>query len=163
MDPQCPNCRSTDLKKVSLAYQEGVSHLQGHSRLRGFVFGGGGGPLFVAGRATISGIQRTELSKMLEPPVKWSYTRLFVRAVAVTVVAIAAGVVFVASSTPPVSTLPIKLYVFIAPVIFLFLTFLVWRYNRLEYPLAYARWNRSYVCQRCGTVSVHDSRLPGAA
>jgi hypothetical protein len=157
MDPQCPNCRSSELKKVSLAYQEGVSHLQGHSRLRAFLFGGGGGPRFVAGRATISGKQRTELSRMLEPPVKWSYTRLVVRGVAVTFVAIGAGVVFVASSTPPVSTLPIKLYVFIAPVIFLFLTFWVWRYNRIEYPLAYARWNRSYVCQRCGSVSQHET------
>ena len=152
MHLHCPNCRSRDLKKVSLAYQEGVSQVDARTRLRGLIFGGGG-PKFIAGIVTTHGTQRTELSTRLRPPVKWSYAKLAFRAVVVTFVAIAAGVVFVASSTPPVSTLPIKLYVSLAPIVFLLLAVLVWHYNGTEYRLAYARWNQSYICQRCGTVA----------
>src|SRR5437879_7685219 len=36
-DLRCPNCNSTDLKKVSLAYQEGLFHVVAHNRLRDVV------------------------------------------------------------------------------------------------------------------------------
>ena len=76
MELQCPNCRSTDLKKVSLAYQEGLQHVSTRTRLRGVVVGSDG-PDVVVGRATTKGTQQTEISKALTPPKKWSYLKLF--------------------------------------------------------------------------------------
>ena len=78
MELQCPNCRSTDLKKVSLAYQEGLQHVSTRTRLRGVVVGSDGPDVFV-GRATTKGTQQTENSKALTPPKKWSYAKLFGR------------------------------------------------------------------------------------
>ena len=34
MNLQCPNCKSTDLKKVSLAHQDGLQHVSTRTRLR---------------------------------------------------------------------------------------------------------------------------------
>ena len=79
----------------------------------------------VTGSAVVRGVQQTELSKILNPPVKWSYLRLIFRAVALTFVVLAAYIVFVASSTPPVSTLPLNVFVVLAPVVFLALAFAV--------------------------------------
>ena len=36
----CPNCNSTDLKKVSLAYQEGLFDTAARTRLRAVAVGG---------------------------------------------------------------------------------------------------------------------------
>jgi hypothetical protein len=119
--------------------------------LVGIVFGEGG-PDLVEGGAATRGVLQTELSKFLKPPVKRSYVRLIFRSVALTFVALGAYVVFVASGTPPVSTLPLKLFVFLTPVVFLGLTFAVWRHNHIVYPLQYAKWDRSFLCQRCATV-----------
>ena len=70
-----PNCHSTDLKNVSLAYQEGLFYIDAHTRLR-TVMAGGSGPDFVIGRATTRGVHQSVLSKRLSPPVKWSYRKL---------------------------------------------------------------------------------------
>ena len=67
MDLRCPNCNSSDLKKVSLAYQEGLFRVNTRTRLRGVVVGEGG-PDVVVGRATTRGTHQTELSKHLSPP-----------------------------------------------------------------------------------------------
>src|SRR6185312_5496818 len=61
MELQCPNCKSTDLKKVSLAYQEGLQHVTTRTRLRGVVVGSDG-PDVVVGRATTKGMLQTEIS-----------------------------------------------------------------------------------------------------
>jgi hypothetical protein len=155
LELRCPDCQSAELKKASLVYQEGLAHIKARSRFRGLVFGEAG-PNLVTGGAVMRGMQQTELSKILNPPVKWSYLRLTFRAVALTFIALFAYIVVVASSTPPVSTLPLKLYVFLSPVVFLVLAFAVWRHNHLVYPLQYAQWDRSFLCQRCGAVSFHD-------
>src|SRR5229473_6372593 len=75
MDLRCPKCNSTDLKKVSLAYQEGLYRLHARTRLRAAVVGGNG-PDLVVGRATTRGSQQSALSKKLRPPVKWSYLKV---------------------------------------------------------------------------------------
>jgi hypothetical protein len=155
MDLRCPDCNSSDLKRLSLVYQGGLSRVKTRSRLLALVFGKGG-PDLVVGRAAAHGIQQTELSRTRKPPVKWSYRRLVFRAMALTFVALGAYIVFVASGTPPVSTLPLKLYVFLAPVVFLVLAFAVWRHNYLRFPQEYARWDRSFICQRCGAICQNE-------
>jgi hypothetical protein len=154
MDLRCPDCNSAELKKVSLAYQEGVRHVDSRTRLRAFLFGSDG-PNLIVGTAVTQGVHWTQLSRVLSPPRKWSYVRLILGSLVVTLAPFFAYVVFVASSPPPVSTLPMKMYVFVAPFVFLVLVFLVWRHNHLRFPREYAQWNRSFICQRCGAVSLH--------
>ena len=72
---RCPNCNSTDLKKVSLAYQEGLFCTVAHTRVSAAAVGGHG-PDFVIGKATTRGFHQSVLSKQLKPPVKWSYRKL---------------------------------------------------------------------------------------
>ena len=72
---RCPKCNSTDLKKVSLAYQEGLFCTVAHTRFRAVAVGGHG-PDFVIGKATTCGFHQSVLSKRLNPPVKWSYRKL---------------------------------------------------------------------------------------
>src|SRR5258706_2044992 len=153
---QCQKCGSTDLKKVSLVYQDGLSQVKTATRLGGFVLGLNGPGLFV-GRAKTRGVQQTDLSTALNPPSKWSYIRLAGWAFAVSCASLLAYIVFASASTPPVSTLPVKLYVFLAPVAFLFVAFATWRHNHLVYPRAYNEWDRSFICQRCGTISSHNT------
>jgi hypothetical protein len=155
MDLRCPDCNGADLKRVSLAYQESVRHVDTRTRLRALLFGSDGPSLIVSGAAT-QGVHWTQLSKLLGPPRKWSYGRLLLGSVVVTLAALFAYVIFVASSPPPVTTLPLKMYVFLAPVVFLVLAFAVWRHNYLRFPRQFAQWNRSFICQRCGAVSQHE-------
>src|SRR5215831_11308024 len=71
----CPNCNSTDLKKVSLVYQEGLFSTVAHTRFSAAFFGSSG-PDFLIGKATTHGFHQSVLSKRLNPPVKWSYRKL---------------------------------------------------------------------------------------
>ena len=153
---QCPKCGSIDLKKVSLVYQDGLSQVKTSTRMGGFVLGQNGPGLFI-GRGKARGVQQTGLSTALNPPSKWSYIRLAGWAFAVSCASLLAYIVFASASTPPVSTLPVKLYVFLAPVAFVVLTVLFWRHNHLVYPHQYAEWDRSFLCQRCGAVSTHNA------
>jgi hypothetical protein len=155
MDLRCTQCNSADLKKVSLAYREGLFKSKSRGRLLGLVFGSGG-PGFVFGGTAAKGTQQSELSGLLRPPEKWSYLRLIFRFSIAVFVGFLAYVIFVIVSTPPVSSLPIKLLVFLAPIVFCALVFLTWRQNSLIYPARFARWDRSFVCQRCGAVSQHE-------
>ena len=75
MDLRCPQCNSTDLKKLSLAYQEGISHVNAGTRLRDAMVGSDG-PDLVVGSWTTKGIQQTAISKVAAPPTTWSYKTL---------------------------------------------------------------------------------------
>src|SRR5215470_12432574 len=72
---RCPNCSSTDLKKVSLAYQEGLFCTVAHTRFRAVAVGDHG-PDLIIGKAATRGFHQSVLSKRLSPPVKWSYRKL---------------------------------------------------------------------------------------
>ena len=74
MDLHCPQCKSTDLKKVSLAYQEGLYRVDTRTRLTGVLIGSDG-PDMVVGKARTKGFRQSELSKILSPPRKWSYLK----------------------------------------------------------------------------------------
>jgi hypothetical protein len=151
MDSRCPKCRSTDLKKVSLAYQEGLFHVDARTRMLGLLFASGG-PDVMVGRATTRGVQQTALSKSLVPPTKWSYLKLILWSGAISFVALVAYVREVMTSAPPVSSLPVKVYCAVAPLAFIFLLVSIWRHNHSSYERQYAQWNESFICQRCGTV-----------
>jgi len=151
MDFRCPKCNSTDLKKVSLAYQEGIYHIDTRSRIRGLLFAGGG-PDVLVGRTTTRGSQQSALSKRLSPPTRWSYVKPVGWSGVVTLIALVLYVQHVMAGPVPASSLPVKLYVVFAPLVLFLLVGIVWRHNHSAYEQEYARWNESYICERCGTV-----------
>ena len=155
MDLYCPHCNSSDLKRVSLAYQEGLYRVSTRTRIIGLLMGSGGPGIF-AGNARTRGFHQTEISKLLNPPVKWSYGKLLLWAGVLSLVALIAFVIHVNSTPPPVSSLPAQLYVIFASIFLAFLLFVFWRHNRVTYQAQYIQWERSFICQRCGAVSVHD-------
>ena len=158
MDLRCPKCNSTDLKKVSLAYQEGLYQTEGRTRLRAVAVGEGG-PDLVVGRATTRGSQQSALSKKLTPPVKWSYLKVIGWSVLVFVCV--GWLVFyvntVTTNATTVSSFPLTFFTLISAAGFALLLFLVWRHNHSAYAQEYARWDRAFICQRCGVVSEQDS------
>jgi hypothetical protein len=152
MDLRCPNCRSTDLKSVSLAYQEGLYRVDTRTRLTGVLIGSGG-PDMIVGRARTKGFRQTELSKLLSPPMKWSYWKLLSWSGLVSAAALIAYVNYAMASRPPVSVLPVEIYAVTFSSFFVLFTWLFWRHNHAAYRRQYNQWNRSFVCQRCGNVS----------
>jgi len=153
MDLRCPKCSSTDLKKVSLAYQEGLFHVNARTRMLGLLFASGG-PDVMVGRATTSGVQQSALSKSLAPPTKWSYLKLILWSGVISFVALVAYVRVVMTSPPPVSSLPAKIYILVAPLVFIFLFVSIWRHNHTSYQRQYVEWDRTFICKRCGETCI---------
>jgi hypothetical protein len=161
MDLRCPKCNSTDLKKVSLAHEEGLFRSEGRTRLSAVV-AGSGGPDLVVGRATTRGTEQSALSKKLTPPVKWSYLKVSFWSV---LVFLCVGwLVFyintVATNSSTVSSPPLTLFSLITAAIFAFVLFLVWKHNNTTYQKRFAEWDRSFICQRCGAVSLQTGVDP---
>jgi hypothetical protein len=152
MELHCPHCNSSALKKVSLAYEEGLLRVNTRTRILGFLIGGDGPDAF-RGRATTKGVHQNEISARLSPPVKWSYGKLLLWAGVVSLLALITFVIHVNSTPPPVSSLPAQLYVIFASISVVFLFFTFWRHNRVTYHSKYLQWERSFICQRCGAVS----------
>ena len=156
MDLRCPKCNSTDLKKVSLAHEEGFFQSEGRTRLRAVAVGSGG-PDLVVGRATTRGTEKSALSKKLAPPAKWSYLKVV--GWSVLVFLFAGWLVFyvntVTTNATTVSSAPLTFFALISGAIFALLLFLVWRHNHSSYQTQYAQWDKSFICERCGTVSQH--------
>ena len=154
LELKCPNCKSTDLKKVAMAYQEGLQRVSTCTRLRGVAVGSDG-PDVVVGRATTKGMQQTEISKALTPPAKWSYVKLFgwSALVFLSVGWIVFYVNTVTKNSSYAASVPLMTYSLLSAGVFVFLLLIYGKHNHLTYPGQYARWNRSFICQRCGTVS----------
>jgi hypothetical protein len=158
MNLQCPNCKSTDLKKVSLAYQEGLLHVSTRTRLRGVVVGSDGPDVFM-GRAITKGTQQTEVSRAVTPPKKWSYPKLVGWSVLVflSVGWIEFYVNAITKNSSTVLSFPLAIYAVLSVGLFVVLFLLYWKHNHSTYPRHYAQWSRSFNCERCGTVSQQET------
>jgi len=156
MDLSCPKCKNTDLKKVSLAYQEGLYRSNARTRLSAALVGGNGPDLLV-GRAVTQASHQSALSKRLSPPVRWSYLK--VGSWSVLAFLCVGWLVFyvntVTTNSSTVSSPALTFFVLIFAAIFALLLFLVWRHNHSTYLQRYAEWDRSFLCSRCGVVSQH--------
>jgi len=151
---RCPNCNSTHLKKVSLAYQEGLFYTDAHTRMY-FVGFGSSGPDFMIGKATTRGLHQSALSKQLNPPVKWSYRKLIRWCV---LLSLSIGwIVFYANTVRgnslAVQSAPLTLTALFSAIIFIVLLLLIWKHNHSTYKRHYSKWDRSYLCQRCGALT----------
>jgi uncharacterized membrane protein YbhN (UPF0104 family) len=154
MDLHCPKCNSTDLRKVSLVYQEGLYRTDARTRL-GAALVGGNGPDLVVGRATTQTSHQSVLSKRLSPPSKWSYLK--VGSWSVLAFLCVGWLVFyvntVTTNSSSVSSLPLTFFALISALIFALLLFLVWKHNHSTHKKLFLEWDRSFICQRCGAVS----------
>jgi len=154
MELRCPKCNSTDLKKMSLVYEEGAFRTEAQTRMRAAVVGGGGADV-VMGRASTRASHQSALSKRLSPPVKWSYLKVVGWSVLLFVCV--GWLVFyvntVTTNATTVSSAALTLFVSISAGIFALLLFLARRHNHSIYETQYAQWDRSFICERCGTVS----------
>ncbi len=154
MDLQCPNCNSDDLKKVTLAYREGLQHVSTRTRVRGVVVGSDG-PDLVVGRATTEGRLQTEISKVLTPPKKWSYGK-FLGGSLLLFLSVGWIVFYVNTITKnasSVSSVPLMIYAVLSTGVFVAVFLVYWKHNHSTYPRQYAQWDRSFICERCGAVS----------
>ncbi len=150
---RCPKCNSTDLKKVSLVYEKGTFRTEAQTRMRAAVVGGGGADLLV-GRASTRASHQSALSKRLSPPVKWSYRKVISWS-ALTFLCGGWLVFYVNTITKNATTVmspALTDYALIGTVVFTVLLAFVIRHNRSVYPRRFAEWDRSFVCQRCGSV-----------
>src|SRR5215469_3212058 len=154
---RCPNCDSTDLKKVSLAYQEGLFCTVAHTRFRAVVVGGHG-PDFVIGKATTRGFHQSVLSKQLKPPVKWSYRKLILwwALVFLSIGWIVAYINTITKNSAAVLSPPLTLFAWLSAVTLLLLLVLFWRHHQSTYKRRYSQWERSFLCQGCGTITEQE-------
>src|SRR5215472_6279047 len=153
----CPNCNSTDLKKVSLVYQEGLFSTVAHTRFSAAFFGSSG-PDFLIGKATTHGFHQSVLSKRLNPPVKWSYRKL-IRWWVVMFLSIGWIVFYINAVTKnshAVLSPPLTLFALLSAATLLLLLVLFCRHNRTTYRRRYSQWERSFLCQRCGTLTEQE-------
>ena len=151
---QCSVCQSTNLVKVSLAYEQGFSEYKGQARSHGFSLGTGGMGLW-AGRSETSGTFQSHLSARLNPPMKWSYWK--------TTAWWFAGFLvlwFVAIAAMPASPRRVHEYSQSCGWIaagyagaLALLWFFIWRYNHRVFPIRRKRWERSFMCRRCGNAN----------
>src|SRR5262249_3981489 len=75
MELRCSKCNSTDLKKISLAYQEGAFRTEAQTRMRTALIGGSG-PDVLVGRACTRASYQSALGTRFTPPTKWSYRKV---------------------------------------------------------------------------------------
>ena len=148
---ECSVCHSTNLVKVSLAYEQGLSDYQGQSRSRG-LFAGTGGLSLWGGRTTSTGTSQTRLSARLSPPTKLSYWKVlvcwFVCLFAVGPLSASLNGMFRMSAILFQKRFTMFGYIWTALLILVMC--LIWRYNHLVVPRRRKHWDRLFMCRRCG-------------
>ena len=106
------------------------------------------------GEASTHASHQSALSKRLTPPVKWSYRKVIFWSALV--VLCGGWLVFyvntITGSATTVMSPALAGYALVASVVFVFVV-LVMRHNLSVYPKRFAEWERSFICQRCGTIS----------
>lgn len=147
MELACPKCTSAEVRKLSMIYKEGLSIINTttQSSGSGMAFSGGGVGFGTSrGSASTTGRQQTALSKQASPPGKK-------HAILWSIAAVIMGI-WTLTSFFPIS---------MGSLLLLGATVLAGRFalkgfqwNKEEYPGLYARWEQSFMCNRCGEVFV---------
>lgn len=155
MSFSCPNCSSSDTRKLSIIYSQGTSSIETTT----VGVGAGTHGLRAIGAAHSLGTSQSELAKQLAPPKKKSTAAPFGAA-------IGAGLVFgVFGDVLYNSTFGLQGeaannaagYVLLAGFGLAFLGAIpMYReakaYNEDTYPAEYAKWDRKYFCLRCANI-----------
>jgi hypothetical protein len=158
---ECSVCQSTNLVKVSLAYEQGLSEYKGRSRSHGLSLGTGGLGLW-GGRGKTRGAFQTRLSARLSPPGKRSYWKTFKCWLAGLIVLwfVEIAVLENAHNAKEISrAFSYGMDAYAAALVILWL--LIWRYNHRVFPSQRKRWDDSFMCRRCGeTMEIPARRSP---
>ena len=104
------------------------------------------------------GFHQSVLSKRLSPPVKWSYRQLIPWSV---VVFLSIGWILfyinaVTKNSAAILSPPLAVFSGLSAVTFLLLLVLFWRHNQFTYKRRYSHRERSFLCQRCGTLTERE-------
>lgn len=135
----CPNCTSTDLKKVSLMHAAGMYESRGW--FLGFFLGGMDGAVFGRYRGT----SQSRLSRLLNPPRKLPYvapTVLWLIGFFILMSFDARGKLSWAMAILSVA------YVLLLPAYWLGSVL----YNLFVRPKKVRYWEQQFMCQRCGAI-----------
>lgn len=152
MNIECPRCGSTEFKKLSLVYAEGLSDLEARSRGWGLLVGSGGAELGFGSFRTKGEIQ-TRLSQKVSPPRKWSYWKIvFGGLIGLMILEFILGYVdtFLRTGGNFNQQLAWFGYTWLGVIaVILGITF---RHNVWQVPKRCRLWDRSFMCRRCGHV-----------
>lgn len=132
----CENCGADAYRKLSVIHAGGLSVTQNTSVGVGLTLGGSIG----LGKAKTAGTSQTVLSAKAAPPKERRLSAWALLGILLGLGWTAGGADYVALG---VLTLAGTGYYIFRTV----------KYNKDEFPKLYARWDRSYMCERCGTVS----------
>jgi hypothetical protein len=136
----CTKCGSTEVRRLSLIYNEGLAIINTTSNSTGQAFGSGGGAAFGSSSTRTTGTQQTALSKQAAPPKK-KHTILW---------GIAAGVLgFMALGGLSDFSFSVVLFAGLAALAGR-MSLKAKEYNATKFPEQYATWERSFMCNRCG-------------
>lgn len=156
MSYNCPKCNSEHIQRFPVVYERGISNNQ--SDTTGIGVGVGTGGLgFGVGKASTSSTSMTAIAERLAPPAKkkvpwWAWligvsglgtfgsTGLSASDAASVGISGLLGVAFCFLPT----LLPIVYLIFVS------------KWNANEWPVLYAEWKNSWLCQRCGYEFVWD-------
>jgi len=149
---ECSACQSTNLIKVSLAYEQGLSEYRGRSRSHGLTLGTGGLGLW-GGRAKTRGTFQTCLSARLSPPTKWSYWKTSKWWLAGLIILWFVGTAVQENAHDVKEFSQVFSWGTDAYAgALMFLWWFIWRHNRRVFPVLKMRWDCSFMCRRCGHV-----------
>jgi len=150
---ECSVCKSTNLVKVSLAYEQGLSEYKGRSHSRGLSFGTGGLGLW-GGRAKTRGTFQTRLSARLSPPTKWSYWKTSEWWLAGIFALWFLRIALMPHNPHKAAEFNRDFFwaldAYVGALVFLW--WAIWRHNHRVFPVRHKRWDRSFLCRRCGNV-----------
>ena len=112
----------------------------------------------VIGEATTRGAHQSVPSKQLSPPVKWSYRKLILwwALVFLSIGWIIFYINTIAGNSSAVLSPPLIRFSLLSAATFLLLLALFWRHNQSAYKRRCSQWERSFLCQRCGTLTEQE-------
>ncbi len=149
---ECSVCQSTNLVKVSLAYEQGLSEYKGRTRSHGLSLGTGGLG-FWGGRAKTTAAFQTRLSARLSPPAKRSYWKTFKWWLAGLIILWFVGIAVQENAHNAKEFSHAFNYGMDAyGAALVILSSLIWHYNHRVFQVKRKRWDGSFMCRRCGRI-----------
>lgn len=146
MSYDCPRCQSEQTQKVSIAYQSGISKIN-TSTTQGGVLVGNAGLNAGIGEGETSGVMQTEFSKSIAPPKEQPYTfSFFISAIVFGPILVFLTIFKIDNSV----TIFLDFLLAIAAMIWAIKG--IHKHNKIQYPPLMERWQRQFICLRCGTI-----------
>lgn len=136
---QCTQCNSDNVQKLSVIYEQGTQNIRTTGRTVGSGAGigrGGLGAGFGTATTTTTGKSQSIAAQKAAPPDK--------KKIIIPIALIAAGLIVL-----------FAIHAFTGIALIAIGAFIFWKftqYNNTTYPPLYAEWQRSWLCNKCGTI-----------